>query len=66
MNNAKFSRTTKTIITAAVAGSLSLLSALPAVAQTTPTYAVGTSDQTISGTISSINGRYNISVRDAN
>ncbi len=51
------------IIATAVAGSLGLFSAAPALAQTTPSYATA-GDQTIRGTIGSINGKYNISIHD--
>jgi hypothetical protein len=56
-------KTTKALMTTAIAGAVSLLSALPAAAQT-PSYATGTTDETIHGTVQSVNGQYNISVRD--
>jgi hypothetical protein len=49
---------------AAFAGAIGLLSAAPAFAQPVPSYASGSSDETIRGTIAAINGPFNISVRD--
>jgi hypothetical protein len=59
------SKTTKAIWVAALAGALGVLSAGPAAAQQLPSYASGTTDEQIHGTILSINGPYNIAVRDA-
>jgi hypothetical protein len=56
---------TRAIAAAALAGVIGLLGAAPASAQPLPTYATGTADETIQGTISAINGPYNISVRDS-
>ena len=39
--------------------------AAPAAAQPLPSYAVGTTDETIHGTVASIDGAYDITVRDA-
>jgi hypothetical protein len=55
----------KALLAAGFAGTLGLLSALPAVAQSVPSYAAGAGDETISGTVAAVNGSYNISVRDA-
>jgi hypothetical protein len=50
----------------AFAGALAVAAlALPAAADPTPSYAVGSSDETIHGTVASVNGPYDISVRDA-
>jgi hypothetical protein len=64
MNNSK------NRITALLAGALLACSLVPAAAQaqsrnaSPPPYATRAGDETIRGTISSINGKYNISVRD--
>jgi hypothetical protein len=58
--------TLPTAITAAtLAGAIGLLSAAPAAAQPVPSYASGSSDETIHGTVAAVNGRYSITVRDA-
>jgi hypothetical protein len=52
------------VAAAAFASAIGLLSAAPAFAQPVPSYASGSSDETIRGTVAAINGPYNISVRD--
>jgi hypothetical protein len=64
MNTNKFTNPMKIAVAAAVAGALSLFSALPAAAQNVPSYAAPAADETIQGTVSAVNGPYNISVRD--
>lgn len=64
MNTSKRTNTVSAIAAAALAGAIGLLSAAPASAQPVPSYAAGSTDETIQGTISAINGPYNISVRD--
>lgn len=59
------SKTMKRMHAAAIlAGIVGILSTLPAAAQTIPSYAAGTTDETIRGTVAAINGQYTISVRD--
>lgn len=53
------------VAAAAFAGAIGLLSAAPVLAQPVPSYASGTSDETIRGTVAAVNGPYNIAVRDA-
>jgi hypothetical protein len=63
--NTTIKNTMKTLALAAFAGTIGLVSSFPADAQTLPTYANGTGDETINGTVSAVNGQYNISVSDA-
>jgi hypothetical protein len=65
MNTRRIKTTAKALFTAAVAGTIGLVSMLPAAAQTTPSYATGSSDERIQGTIAAVNGAYDISVRDS-
>jgi hypothetical protein len=46
-----------TIAAALFAGALGLLAGAPAAAQAVPSYAQGTTDETVQGTVSAINGR---------
>jgi hypothetical protein len=55
----------KALLAAAFVGAIGLVSSLPAAAQSTPSYATGSSDERIEGTVAAVNGPYNISVRDA-
>jgi hypothetical protein len=57
-------RGTTAAAAAVFAGTIGIVSAAPAFAQPVPSYASGTSDETIRGTVAAINGPYNISVRD--
>ncbi len=52
---------------ALLAGAVGLLSLAPAAAaaQNVPSYATGTTDETIHGTVASLDGQYRISVRDS-
>jgi hypothetical protein len=61
----KMTMTMKALLAAGFAGTLGILSALPAVAQPAPSYAAGNTDETIRGTVTAVNGPFNISVRDA-
>ena len=65
MNTSKIMKPSQTIAAALLAGAFGLLAAAPAAAQPVPSYAHGTMDETVQGTVSSINGPYSISVRDA-
>jgi hypothetical protein len=71
MNISTLTKTAKLIWVAALGAALGLFSAGPAAAQQAPSYATAPpsyataqTDETIRGTIRSINGQYNISVRD--
>jgi hypothetical protein len=64
-NTSKSTMTTKTLLAAAFAGAISLFSMLPAAAQSVPSYASAHTDETIQGTIASVDGPYAISVRDS-
>ena len=66
MNNIhhNVSKTIKTLALAAFAGTIGFLSSAPVGAQTLPSYANANGDETITGTVSAINGQYNISVND--
>ena len=69
MNTSTMTKTStnalKALSAAALAGTLGLLAVSPAAAQSVPSYANPTTDETITGTVAAINGQYNISVRDA-
>jgi hypothetical protein len=58
------SRILKLTAAAVFAGAIGSASVAPAFAQPVPSYASGTSDETVRGTVAAINGPYNISVRD--
>jgi hypothetical protein len=57
-------KSVKAIAIAVVASTFSLLSAVPAAAELVPSYATGSTDETIRGTVASVSGQYNIAVRD--
>jgi hypothetical protein len=56
---------TTAVAAAAFAGAAGLLAASPAAAAPLPSYANGTTDETVTGTIAAVNGPYDITVRDA-
>ena len=65
MNTSKTLHIPQAFAAAAFAGAIGLLSLAPALAQPVPSYAAGSSDETIRGTVAAVNSPYNISVRDA-
>jgi hypothetical protein len=64
MNKSKMLKLTAAAAGVIFAGAIGSASVAPAFAQPVPSYASGTSDETIRGTVAAINGPYNISVRD--
>lgn len=56
---------TTAVAATAFAAAAGMLATAPAAAQATPSYATGSTDETIRGTIAAVNGPYDITVRDA-
>lgn len=65
MNIAKSVKNIHALAAVAFIGAIGLLASAPAAAQPVPSYATGSTDETIQGTISAINGPYALSVRDS-
>jgi hypothetical protein len=65
LNTSKTFSIPRAAAAAVFAGAVGLLSVAPALAQPVPSYASGSADETIRGTVAAINGPYAISVRDA-